>query len=664
MSDRQDDTSNPVALSKRFRSLDWGRAPLGIEILVGAALALAGLAHLALNIEQMSTTGLWNDEIQSVSSFSSQGLWTTLTTYPAPNNHIFFNALNALLPLDDRYQPFAARIWSIVAMSAMWLAAVWSFASRRLFLEAGLFAHLVFMNGQLMGLNLQARGYGLLSFFALLSGLLVWLHERGPARLLPMLGLGLVSLLGMWTIPTYALFAAPVMVLAAFSGPRRRNVLVGLGTILATLLVYAPVVREVLAASDNYGERWGYQFSSLSDVLSMFRIYLFHEQVFVRRPNDTAITLIVCAVGALAFTRLGSAEGRTARTLVSSALGFILACLVLGTTPARTVSLAVVAFSFGALLLFGEFFPPARRQGVRTAVAVVLAIFVVGHDFRVLKRFEFIPRERWMSIGQFIDRILPADIGVDVPYRRSQLQLYAKRPRHWTSDVDSAELFAGRRGVLLSGHDPRIETFSFSDAPQLVPIHFRQNRGRYQTLLLAPPKDPLIQALEIEPPVEAGRILDLSAAIDGDPRTTVHTARPPNEELRYVKLRADLEDGLHYRSVVFVFDPDTRISRIKASYRLADGSVGELAESQIMSFDTVTALSFALDAGCGADAHGVADASDSESAKNAGSAESCEEAPLVDYIEVQIRPRLRDDRRKLSIKEVWAYADPSERIRP
>ena len=162
---------------RRFRSL-----PVAIEALVALSLALFGLAHLVLHMHAMATTGLWNDEIASIRDFSGNGLWTTLTHYPAPNNHIFFNALNALMDWADPYQPLRARAWSFAAMGALFGIGVFGFARRGSFLEAGLYAHLVFMSSELIALGLHARGYGLMALFTLLTALCVWRHEREPAR--------------------------------------------------------------------------------------------------------------------------------------------------------------------------------------------------------------------------------------------------------------------------------------------------------------------------------------------------------------------------------------------------------------------------------------------------------------------------------------------------
>ncbi len=631
-------------------SVGWKRLrsrSVAIEALVALALALFALAHLVLHMHAMATTGLWNDEIASIRDFSSQGLWTTLTHYPAPNNHIFFNALNALLGWTDSYQPLSARAWSFAAMGALFALGVFGFARRGSFLEAGLFAHLLFMSSELMALGLQARGYGLMALFTLLTALCLWRHERDPASPAALLGLAAVGILGSWTIPIFALFAIPAMALCVLSASDhlRRNLSIALAAAAIAVLLHLPVAGEMLEANRDYAQQWGQQLAGLDDLVDTFRLYLFHDASLVHGPNDTWILLMCAALIACTFPRGSSAERRAARTLVASILVFLLIGFALGTPPARTVAPILVALVFAAGLVFRDRLPPFERRRTRAAIAVALGAVLLPHDERVLDEFAFEPRENWLAIARYIDRVLPADIAVAVPYRRDQLLLYVRHPRIFQDLPVAVDLAHGRSALLLNGLDSEPAHTAFAADPRLAPIRFPQNRGRHQTLYLRLPAERSIRDLVLVAADASDSSPDLARAHDGDLATEVRLERPARDAPRYFELESRFEAGRSIRSLVMLFDPEMRIRHVTAEYRYSDGSRREAPESNIL----VWGASIAVVIDAGDDTDTSAEAATARADSMGGT------APTIDSVLLRIRPRSQDGRRVLAIHEVWAY---------
>jgi hypothetical protein len=176
-------------------------------LLIGLVI-LAGLVSFQKYLFAMATTSLWTDELWSVLHYSARGPLAVVTEYHEPNNHIFFNLLNALTPGRSSVDPLRARFWSFAAVTAL-LAGFLAYFSRRRVPLWGLAPFLLFAAGpEFLDLMLQARGYGLLSLFALAASVLAVEHvQSGRPRTLPFLGV--VSVLGAWTVPTFVFFIAP-----------------------------------------------------------------------------------------------------------------------------------------------------------------------------------------------------------------------------------------------------------------------------------------------------------------------------------------------------------------------------------------------------------------------------------------------------------------------
>ena len=244
--------------------------------------------------------------------------------------------------------------------------------------------------------------------------------------------------------------------------------------------------------------------------------------------------------------------------------------------------------------------------------------------------------------------MLPADIAVAVPYRRDQLLLYVRRSRPFQDLPVAGDLARGRSALLLNGLDSDPAHTTFAADPRLVPIRFPQNRGRHQTLYLGLPAERSIRDLFLVAAGSSESSPDLARAHDRDLATAARLERPARDAPRYFELESRLEAGQSLHALVMSFDPETRIRRATAEYRYSDGSRRAVPDANLLTWGASIAV--VVDGG----ADGGADANAERFDSIGGN------APIIDGVLLRIRPRSRDGRRVLAIREVWAYPKDSE----
>ena len=613
-----------------FKPLQWMQA---LEACIGLALASLGFAHLVRIIVAMTTTGLWSDEIVSIEEFSSQGLWTALTTYPAPNNHIFFSAMTSVLPWNEVYAPGVARFWSIIATLMLAVSGAWVFARQKSFIEAGILIHLLLMSHEFIALCLQARGYGFLALFALLSGLLAWRHEQDPDLPGAIVGIGALSWLGMWTMPSYVLFAAPLMASAAMSGPKIRNIGFGLATGAATLLVYFPVISDVLSVNRTYGSEWGHQLDTVDEVADALRLYLFDDASLIWGPNDTAIFLIWIGLAAFTIRRSDTSESRAAFKLMASASFLVAVAYLMGTPPPRILLPGIVAFCLASVLVFRDRLRPSKDVSKRVLFAVAIAAILIPHNVKTLRRFDFVPRERWKTIGEFIDHLLPENMPVAVPFRAQQLALYTDTTDRITPIISPPLFNSGRSAYLANGLDPHAAQLdSLKDSP-FAAVRFKQNRGRHQTLHVAPAVDSLIRRLTLRKASPENHQIQLKSATDCSLKTQFVATRPGGRENRYFQLRAELITSRSPRSLFLAFEEGTTIGRVRVETEFDDGSVREIPDTQIFELGSTA----------------VVDLRDGDLSRDP--------SLLIEHLNISVRPHNIDGERRFALREAWVYPE-------
>ena len=529
------------------RGLESGvlRAVTGLLI---ALVILAGFFSFQKYLVAMATTSLWTDELWSVLHYSGKGPWTVVTEYHAPNNHIFFNLLNALTPGRASVEPLRARIWSFAAVTAL-LAGFLAYFARRRALMWGAVPFLLFAAGpEFLDLMLQARGYGLLSLAALVASVLTVGYVRdGMPRTLAFLGL--VSVLGAWTVPTFVFFVAPLWAFLLIAVRRRQVLLAAALTGAGVLLVHLPVASQLLHQVSHFDERWGRQYSSLGAVRETVVLYLLHPVVVGRTLGKSALL----ALGASLLLLVGLAwrrnrgEAKGISVVLGSVAAFFAICLVLQTPFIRSTAFIAVPIAFaGTLAASLAVFPGGVR--LRRVGALVAASFLLVRGVSAARSFTFTPLERWKEMATLLKETFPEGTTFFVPKEPQYLNAYLEEGNRLVARLDrrsierGAELFLDT--PIVDPPEGRIDVRTI--APCAVEYRLPQRRVGYEALWFCPPTSSLVSRAKSE----AGGP-DLTGVLsDRDITTGTGTLAGMNGDVW--RLDLDLSPGRRYRSLVIV----------------------------------------------------------------------------------------------------------------
>ena len=275
-----------------------------VEVGLTAILLLLSCVYLARYLHAMARTPLLNDELFTVLGFSSRGPGTVLTNYSNPNNAIFLNLLNSILPAAHSLDPMRERMWSMLAVLAMLLLGLYEFFRRRWYLPGALLFFAFAVNFNWLDEALQDRGYGVLGFCAMATSLWLWRYlESREDRWLA--GIVIVTLIGVWTVPSFVFFAGPMWLLLLVALRTRRVLWFGLAALAAIVLVYAPVAGDLWHQFTHYSNSFGREYGTLSAPFSTFWAYLFgHHHVQGQHQSLAPLrdqSYVVAAVWLVAF---------------------------------------------------------------------------------------------------------------------------------------------------------------------------------------------------------------------------------------------------------------------------------------------------------------------------------------------------------------------------
>jgi hypothetical protein len=215
-------------------------------------VVFVGLAMLMLYCA--STFPIHIDEALTHRHFVSQGWKVAITTYPFPNNHVFFSLLASILVHLPIGSLLAMRLVSVFSgVLTLWL--IFVIVKRNSNQWGGLLAGLIWVSS-LGGFyySVHARGYGLqtMLFLVCIYSILNYqearkINKRGTAHLCLLV---VSSALGFFTIPTFlfhfvsGLFAL-ILLVTSNEGSIRKGlstaVIVGSATTSLTLILYAPL---------------------------------------------------------------------------------------------------------------------------------------------------------------------------------------------------------------------------------------------------------------------------------------------------------------------------------------------------------------------------------------------------------------------------------------
>lgn len=149
------------------------------------------------------------DEIYSWLFFVRKGLFTTLSYYPGPNNHIFSNLLSVFLHKTGLPPVYTMRLPSLPAGLITCLLAGFYFRKKQGWPFAFCAMILVAFHPAIMFYSIQGRGYTLQIFWFLLNLISAERIFKKQDPVYNSVLYGIAGVLGMWTLPThvYALFS-------------------------------------------------------------------------------------------------------------------------------------------------------------------------------------------------------------------------------------------------------------------------------------------------------------------------------------------------------------------------------------------------------------------------------------------------------------------------
>jgi dolichyl-phosphate-mannose-protein mannosyltransferase len=325
------------------------------------------------------------DESVTYVHYASRPWYVALTTYTAPNNHVFHSLLVHVSTSIFGSAPWAIRLPALLAgvllVPASYLTARLLYGRRAALLGAGLVAS----SSALVEYSTNARGYTILALiFLLLLALATrlrasWSHAEW-------LAFAVLAALGFWTVPVMLYAFGTVVVWLAVSivqaGEKRlvaRRLVpsVALAGMLS-LLLYAPIVAasglHSLVANEFVGSRsWSYVRDELPHSIAAL-VRSWHRDI----PLPLAAVLGVGFVLALVLRR------RLSRVSFSPALAALLwiipVVLAQRVVPFGRVwlfllPLYLITAAAGVLPLLG---PLARKVGHDELLVVVLAIALTG----------------------------------------------------------------------------------------------------------------------------------------------------------------------------------------------------------------------------------------------------------------------------------------------
>ena len=427
----------------------------------------------------MATTSLWVDEIYTIQHWSSNGPLFTVTHYNS-NNHIFFNLLNSVTPGQDRFNPIRARFWSAVFVTLAFLIIIVSQAAGRQVFEGSFQSFLFLANLSNLDLILQARGYGLLAFAALLCVILTWDYFRRPS-LVPLVGMALTVWLGAWSVPTFLFFGGGLFVVLVIYTRDWRWLASGAFALMLIGLVYWPVLGTALQEARSYAALYGKQFGSWAVIGDIFSDYLcFGVSAWM---TFLAVTLV------MVLFLSGNIKKPAERASLCLGLAILLTftvCLKMETTPKRAMAFTVIPFAFIATTLLARFLRSIASRRLRLGIMFGITITALVFAGHVQKTFRFLPLEAWLETARTIERHFPKGTEVVAQFRPHLLRAYLSADYPTAKQFDTAKFMAAKQIVVDSSFWAKMR-FQIDKLPQgyakrTVP----QRRGGKQTIYFWP----------------------------------------------------------------------------------------------------------------------------------------------------------------------------------
>lgn len=467
----------PITLSNWVRSSSLyfdakPRVSLFLELGAVTIILVASFYAAFPTLHAMATHSLWLDEIYSVDRFSSKGPVNAITDYSQPNNHVFFNLLNSLSPWPNRFVPICGRFWSFAAVFGSLFITWHFFARRKLFLEGSLVIFGVLINQGLLDQVLQARGYGITLFCALLSALCCIRYFEKPSWT-PIWYLSALTVVGTWTIPPFVIYGGGLMLFVLVVSKDLRWVTAGIAAILLIFILYSPILWQMSGWYDYFQRRERREYGSIASVAATFRTYVFcgrgtEWQLFLLLGFP--ITLFPLVVRPHSFDR-------AVMCLLLAGTGFFGASLYMERTFLRTTSFAIVGILCLYTLLISKILRGRIPSLARIFITCILPILALSFIWWLNGPRTLTVYENWIGAAQFIESNFRPGVGISGGVRTQLgLRSYLK-PNYPVVSFDSARFSSG--SLVHLGY-PRFDEKAFPGSlpPGYKQQDFEQGRGK------------------------------------------------------------------------------------------------------------------------------------------------------------------------------------------
>lgn len=508
-----------------------------LEIGVSVLIILTTLPFFMSFLHSMATTSLWNDELYTIMHFSSESLKTTITDYHVPNNHIFFNVLNSIIPWSDPYNPLYARSVSFGAVLGALLILVLFFYKNNYFLEGSLAFMALSVQPKLLHLSLQARGYGLLIFFSITLFISLTAYLKNPSNNKLSL-LALATILGTWTVPSFVFFAGPLLLIFFLSMRQRKVFITGLIALFLIIFLHLPVVYDMYLNMQEFAGKWGKQFSNPNAVFQIIKQYLlpFADYWLVFLIFSSALIL---PFGVSAESNLERSTKITAASIITA---FVIG-IYLETPLLRTLAFIVIPFALIIIVSACCIIKSYKNTFVKILIYFVILTFCCSYSVLSFYNYQFTPKECWMQVSQMIEKTIPKNRLIYCNFRPHFLDVYLNEGRN-RSDWNE-QGFAKGELVHVDSDMRRDKAFEPSKySGNAVSFRIPQRRGGFQQISFVPAWESNIDNFTSE----AGHTPE--QAIDGDTKTRWTTNILQSELDNSVKAVFELNEKNKYRSLV------------------------------------------------------------------------------------------------------------------
>ncbi len=462
-----------------------------IAVLLCAAVIVVITVYRAWPIWHFkATSSLRDDEIMSIVKYTSRGFVPAISTYSLARNHIFYNVISSVIPGADSTLPLRARLISFVSVIGS-LGLLIAYAARRGWLLPGLAcAGLVAVNFSAMDRILEARGYGLIFLFAMLTcaAFAEWLRTRRKVWLNLM---SVLCVLGTYTLPFYVVFAGGLLLMAFLYRPSRETFLAGFLSLAAILMLYLPVLDKVYGVFTGYGDRYGNTFispfDSIDGVFSAFEHFL---------PMQVeALTFVLIALASLLYAAFGRFAARfdrlTLAGVAAAVLGFLAFCLYCKTVPIRVTAYLAAPLAFLTALATGSVLSTRLLAPVRPFAEVVFTLIVAAILWKSEVSQPLIPSKDWLGLGVLIERAFPKEMSIWISENHRTLLQWnlSSRAKPERGPLDYDALGNGRLIAVEGFSRPSDEQqrFGWEDLPQGVRFVTIPLVLNYQRVFFMPP---------------------------------------------------------------------------------------------------------------------------------------------------------------------------------